>query len=113
MIDLVKMFDSVEVPIVASDPDFNTIYMNKRAKKLYKEQNYEEDLVGTNLIECHKPETMDKITKLFHKFRNKEKKLSYYIGDIPGGKETVVQVPFYNNGILIGVVEFHFEGTLT
>jgi transcriptional regulator with PAS, ATPase and Fis domain len=112
MIDLVKMFDNVEVAIVASDPDFNIIYMNKRAKKLYKEQNYEEDLVGTSLIECHKPETMDKITKLFQEFRNKEKKFSYYIGDIPWGKETVVQVPFYNNGVLAGVVEFHFESIL-
>ena len=112
MIDLAKMFDSVEVAIVASDPDFNIIYMNKRAKKLYKDQNYEEDLVGTNLIECHKQETMEKIKELFEVFRNKEKQLSYYIGDIPWGKETVVQVPFYNDGVLAGVVEFHFEGTL-
>ena len=112
MIDLVKMFDSVEVAIVASDPDFKIIYMNHRAKKMFKEQYNKEYLVGTSMTECHKPETMEKITKLFQEFRNREKTSSYYVGDITGGKETVVQVPFYNGDKLAGVVEFNFEGTL-
>jgi len=112
MIDLVKMFDIVEVAIVASDPDFNIIYMNNRAKKLFKEQYNKENLVGTSMTECHKPETMEKIKKLFQEFRNREKTSSYYVSDIPGGKETVVQVPFYNGDELAGVVEFNFEGTL-
>jgi transcriptional regulator with PAS, ATPase and Fis domain len=106
------MFDRVEVAIVASDPDFNIIYMNARAKKLFKEQFNKENLVGTSMTECHQPETMEKITKLFQEFRNKEKTLSYYISDFPGGKETIVQVPFYDGDELAGVVEFDFESSL-
>jgi PAS domain S-box-containing protein len=112
MIDLEQMFDRVEVTIVASDPDFNIIYMNARAKKLFKEQYNRENLVGTNMTECHQPETMEKIRKLFQEFRSKEKTLSYYVNDLPGGKETVVQVPFYDGDHLAGVVEFDFESTL-
>lgn len=112
MVDLAKMFDSVEVAIVASDPDFKIIYMNNRAKKLFKEQFNKENLVGTSMTKCHKPKTMEKITKLFQEFRNKEKTLSYYVSDVPGGKETVVQVPFYSHDEFAGVVEFDFESTL-
>ena len=112
MIDLAQMFDRVEVAIVASDPDFNIIYLNQRAKKLFKERYQKEDLVGTSMVECHQPETMEKITKLFQEFRSKEKTLSYYVSDLPGGKETVVQVPFYDGDHLAGVVEFDFESPL-
>ncbi len=36
MIDLVKMFDTVEVAIVASDTDLNIVYANARSKKMFK-----------------------------------------------------------------------------
>ncbi len=38
MIDLVKMFDTVEVAIVASDTDLNIVYANARSKKMFKDQ---------------------------------------------------------------------------
>ena len=112
MIDLVKMFDTVEVAIVASDTDLNIVYTNARSKQLFKDQLNQENLVGRSLTECHKPATVEKIKKLFQEFRNKEKALDYYVMDISGGKATVVQVPFYNGGDLTGVMEFIFESSL-
>jgi len=112
MIDLVKMFDTVEVAIVASDADLNIVYANARCTKIFKGQSNQESLVGRSLTECHKPATVDKIRKIFHQFRNREKVLDYYIMDIPGGKATVVQIPFYDGGDFAGVMEFIFESTL-
>ena len=41
-----------------------------------------------------------------------QKALDYYVMDIPGGKVTIVQVPFYDDGDLTGVMEFIFESAL-
>jgi len=112
MIDLVKMFDAVEVAIVASDTDLNIVYANARSRKMFKNQLNQGSLVGRSLTECHKPETVEKIRKLFQEFRNKEKALDYYVMDTPGGKVTIVQVPFYDGSDLTGVMEFIFESAL-
>jgi len=112
MIDLVKMFDTVEVAIVASDTDLNIVYANARSKKMFKDQLNQGSLLGRSLTECHKPATIEKIKELFQEFRNKEKALGYYVIDIPGGKATIVQIPFYDGDDLAGVMEFIFESAL-
>ena len=112
MADIKKMFDNVEVAIVASDPEFNVIYANERCKKVFKELLNEENFVGTNMSACHKPETMEKLKVLYQEYRDKKKPLDYYIMDIPGGKATIVSVPFYDGDDLAGVVEFVFESSL-
>jgi len=112
VIDLAKMFDAVEVAIVASDTDLNIVYANARSKKMFKNQLNQGNLVGRSLTACHKPKTVEKIRKLFQEFRNKEKALDYYVMDTPGGKVTIVQVPFYDGGDLTGVMEFIFESAL-
>ena len=38
--------------------------------------------------------------------------LDYYTMDIPDGKLTIVNVPFYEGDTFAGVVEFIFEGSL-
>jgi transcriptional regulator with PAS, ATPase and Fis domain len=112
MADIEKMFDNLEVAIVASDPDFNVIYANERGKKVFKELLNEENFVGKNMSECHKPETMDKLKVLYQEYRDKKKTLDYYTMDIPQGTATIVNVPFYDRGTFAGVVEFVFESSL-
>lgn len=112
MADIEKMFDNVEVAIVASDPDFNVIYANERGKKVFKALLNEEGFVGKNMSECHKPETMEKLKVLYQEYRDKKKALDYYTMDIPEGRATIINVPFYDRGTFAGVVEFVFESSL-
>ena len=110
--DVKKMFDNLKVAAIASDPDFNIIYLNKLGEELFKNIMNAENLVGSNMRVCHKPETNEKLEKLFQEYRKRERALDYYVMDIPGGKATIVNVPFYDGDEFAGVVEFIFESAL-
>ena len=110
--DATKMFDNLEVATIASDASFKIIYINKRGEKLFKALMNAENLVGTDMQRCHKPETNEKLNKLFQEYREKKRNLDYYVMDVPGGKATIVNVPFYDGDEFTGVVEFIFESTL-
>lgn len=110
--DVKKMLDNLNVGAVASDADFNIIYVNRRAEELFKALMNAENLVGTNMRQCHKPETNEKLNMLFQEYREKKRALDYYVMDISGGKATIVNVPFYDGDDFAGVVEFIFESAL-
>jgi PAS domain S-box-containing protein len=110
--DAKNMFDNLKVAAIASDPDFNISYINRRGEELFKAIMNAENLVGTNMRSCHKPETNEKLEKLFQEYRKGERALDYYVMDIPGGKATIVNVPFYDGVEFAGVVEFIFESGL-
>jgi len=107
-----RMFANLKVAAIASDPDFNIIYINKRGEELFKAVMNAENLVGTNMRACHKPETNEKLENLFQEYREKKRNLDHYVMDVPGGKATIVNVPFYEGDEFTGVVEFIFEGPL-
>ncbi|MCF8129179.1 MAG: PAS domain-containing protein [Deltaproteobacteria bacterium] len=107
-----KIFDNIKVAMVVSDPDLNVTYANERCKEVFKALLNEEDFVGKNMRECHKPETIETISALYEEYREKKKSLDYYTMDIPDGKATVVNVPFYDGDTFAGVVEFVFESSL-
>jgi PAS domain S-box-containing protein len=111
-IDVKKMLDNLKVAAIASDPDFNITYINKRGEELFKAVMNADNLVGSNMRVCHKPETNEKLEKLFQEYRDRERTLDYYVMDIPGGKATIVNVPFYDGDEFAGVVEFIFESAL-
>lgn len=110
--DAKSMFDNLKVATIASDPDFNITYINRRGEELFKALMNAENLVGTNMRACHKPETNAKLEKLFQEYREKKRTLDYYVMDVPDGKATIVNVPFYEGDKFAGVVEFVFESAL-
>ena len=110
--DVQKMFDNLNTAIVASDADFKVIYANPVCKQMFKVMLNMENFVGKHMGECHKPETMEKMKKTFEEYKEKKIKLDYYTMDIPDGKLTIVNVPFYEGDTFAGVVEFVFEGSL-
>ena len=112
MADAVKMFDNLKAAIVASDANFNVLYANPRCKQLFKALLGMEDFVGKNMSACHQPETMVKLKALYEEYREKKRTLDYYTMDVPEGKLTIVNVPFYEGDRFEGVVEFVFEGSL-
>jgi PAS domain S-box-containing protein len=110
--DVKMMLDNLKVAAIAADPDFNITYINKRGEELFKAIMNAENLVGSNMRACHKPETNEKLEKLFQEYRKRERTLDYYVMDIPGGKATIVNVPFYDGDEFAGVVEFIYESAL-
>lgn len=110
--DLQSMVDSLKVGLTATDANFKITYINERGKELFKALLNADDLVGKNVQECHKPETKEKLINLYQEFREKKKSLNYYVMDVPNGKATVVQAPFYNGEEFAGVFEFIFESAL-
>ncbi len=112
MVDVAKMFETLNAAVMTSDTNFKIIYANDKCRKRFKKAWNIENLVGTDMADCHKPETMEKLKTLYQEFAEKKKKLHYYTKDIPDGKLTFVDVPFYDGDNFAGVVEFIFESSL-
>jgi transcriptional regulator with PAS, ATPase and Fis domain len=110
--DVEKMIGNLNTAVVACDADFIVTYANEKCKQVFKATSNTEGFVGNHMADCHKPETMEKLEILFEEYREKKKNLDYYTMDIPDGKLTIVNVPFYEGDTFAGVVEFFFEGSL-
>jgi nitrogen fixation/metabolism regulation signal transduction histidine kinase len=110
--DTVKMLENLNAAVVACDPDFNVTYANPKCKRMFKTLLNMENFVGGNMKDCHKPETMVKLEKLFAEYRQNKRKMDYYTMDVPAGTLTIVNVPCYDADDFVGVVEFIFEGSL-
>jgi transcriptional regulator with PAS, ATPase and Fis domain len=109
---IAEMMDKLNTAVVACDPDFKVTYANPACKQAFKALLNAENFVGKNMADCHKPETMVKLQKMFQEYKDKKIKLDYYTMDVPSGKLTIVNVPFYDGDTFSGVVEFIFEGSL-
>jgi PAS domain S-box-containing protein len=112
MDDIRKMIENLNTAVVACDANFKITYANEKCKKMFKITSNIENFVGNHMADCHKPETMEKLKKLFVEYKEKKKNLDYYTVDVPNGKITLVNVPFYEGDTFSGVVEFIFEGAL-
>ena len=109
MVDAAKMFENTKAAIVASDENFNIIYQNERCRELFKELFDRADYIGSNMAQCHKPETTEKVKALYEAYREKKRFLDYFVMDLPRGKAVLVNIPFYEGEKFAGVVEFVFE----
>jgi len=107
-----EMVEKLNTAVVWCDANFKVIDANARCKQLFKELLNMEDFVGRNMAECHTPATMEKLKNLFQEYKEKKRKLDYYTMDVPDGKLTIVNVPFYDGDTFAGVTEFVFEGSL-
>ena len=112
MMDFTNACANLNTAIVISDCDFNITHVNQRAYEMFKTLEIEGLEVGRNMAECHKPETVEKLKKIYKSFSEKKIKLHYYTSEGPEGILTIVAVPFYNGDVMGGVVEFIFEGGL-
>lgn len=112
--DIKNIIDNLKVGAVASDTNYNIIYINKRGKEVSKLKGVlnAESLMGSNIQSCHKPKTREILKNLFQEYREKKRCFYHYVVDLPSGKTTVVNVPFYDGDEFAGVVEFIFEGAL-
>ncbi|MBW2688772.1 MAG: PAS domain-containing protein [Deltaproteobacteria bacterium] len=112
MSDVTKAWENLNTGVVVSDPDFNVLYVNKRAYEIFDELEIAGLKVGMNMVDCHKPETIQKLKGIYQAFADKKIKIHHYTTDGPEGTLTIVAVPFYDGDTLGGVVEMVFEGGL-
>ena len=110
--DVARMFEDINVAIVASDANYQIIYQNKKCRELFRKIFNRTDYVGSNLDECHRTETTEKVKGYYRKYKEKKIQIDYYVMEEPSGKITVVNAPVYDGGQFVGVVEFIFESSL-
>jgi len=95
--------DEFSVAITVSDTDGNILYMNDKSGKTFSKYGGKE-LIGTNLSNCHKPESWEMITDIM-----KNNKTNCYTIEKEGIKKLIYQAPWYNNGQPAGLVELSME----
>lgn len=93
-----KIFDffkGINVSITISDTEGNVVYMNDKAKSVFG------DMVGKNMMGCHKASSQDTIKRLIN-----EKDTNVYTiqkGDV---KKMIYQTPWYEDGEIKGLIEY-------
>lgn len=89
--------------ITVSDRDGNILYMNGKSASSFAKRGGKA-LEGSNLRECHKPESWQKIIRIME-----TGKANCYTIEKNGIKKMIWQAPWYVNNSMEGLVEFSFE----
>ena len=92
-------FEHFPAAITVTDENGTIIAMNAKSAETFKKTGGL-DLLGQSVMDCHPPETQDKVRALYE---NSEPNV--YTIQKHGIKKLVYQAPFYENGELKGVVE--------
>ena len=93
--NIFDFFKEINVSITVSDTEGNVVYMNDKAKSVFS------DMVGKNMMACHKQSSQDTIKRLID-----EKATNVYTiqkGDV---KKMIYQTPWYVDGEIKGLVEY-------
>ena len=110
MPDRKYLLDRLGAAVVATDADGIIVYLNRAGEDLFAKYGPPESLLGRNLADCHKPETMIRIKEMYDSFKNGDRRPRFYVRENEKGKRTVVQVPVYDGDELEGVMEFILSG---
>ena len=93
--NIFDFFKEINVSITISDTEGNVVYMNDKAKSVFG------DMVGKNMMSCHKPSSQETIKRLID-----EKETNVYTiqkGDV---KQMIYQTPWYVDGAIKGLIEY-------
>lgn len=88
-------FKEINVSITVSDTEGNVLYMNDKAKSVFS------DMVGKNMMSCHKKSSQDIIKRLID---NKE--TNVYTIQKAETKKMIYQTPWYVDGEIKGLIEY-------
>lgn len=94
--------NEMNVAITACDLEGNIVYMNNKSRKTF--EKYGDSLIGNNLKNCHSVKSWEMIVR----FMNEGLRNSYTI-EKQGVKKLIHQTPWYEDGVLKGLVEFSIE----
>jgi transcriptional regulator with PAS, ATPase and Fis domain len=91
------------VSITVCDKKGVITYLNDKSRKTFAKDTNDE-LIGVNLKDCHSPEST---TKIFHLMDTK--KSNIYTIEKRAKKKMIVQVPWYMENEIGGLVELSIE----
>ena len=98
-----QWIDEFPAAITVCDANGIIIQMNKKAIISF-EKECGENLIGTNLLDCHPEPSKSKLKELFN-----TKKKNVYTIEKNGVKKLIYQTPWYKDGIYAGFVELSLE----
>ena len=91
------------VAITVTDSEGKILYMNDKSGATFKKHGGM-DLVGSNLRDCHKPESWEKITDIML-----HDSVNCYTIEKEGIKKLIYQAPWHEQGKPSGLVELSVE----
>ena len=100
--DFKNWADNFDCAITVCDTEANILYINEKASATFK--RFGDNLTGRNLKEFHGERAWTMITKMIS-----ENQSNHYTIDKGGVKKIVHQKPWYENGKVMGLVEFSME----
>jgi transcriptional regulator with PAS, ATPase and Fis domain len=109
----IDMFKNLTTAVIVADANHVVIYQNEKSIEFFTLAFGTGDYMGRSILELHKPETTEMIKIHYQEYLEKTRNLYHYTVDVPDGKITIVNSPFYNDdGDFAGVVEFIFDSSL-
>ncbi len=93
--------EELSCAVTVCDKDANIIYQNSKARDTFK--NYG-DLNGKNLKDCHGEKSWNMILDMLASGKS-----NTYTIEKKGVKKMIHQTPWYQDGILMGLVELSIE----
>lgn len=101
--DGINWVEGLGVAITVSDSSGKIIYMNGKSASTFAREGGK-SLEGSNLRACHKPESWQKIKEILETGTS-----NFYTIEKNGMKKMICQSPWYENGIIAGLVEISME----
>ncbi len=111
---ILDLYDNMGLSVAVIDRDLKIIYRNQAAQRLYSKLFGEREYLGYSTRNCHSGVNQKNIDALFLMFAM-GKPLNYYHGHFPaaeGGEITAMQLPYYVNGNVEGMIEVLVESNL-
>lgn len=111
---ILKMYEQTGVPVAVIDRDMKIIYCNQAAQKFYSKLFGERDYLGYSTRKCHSQVNQKNIDALYLMFAM-GKQMNFYHANFPGaegGEVTVLQFPYFVDGVLEGILEINIESSL-
>lgn len=106
-----NILDHMKVAVTCVDADGIILYANAAARKRPSKTPRD---VGVNMRDCHKDASNEKIVEIYKDFRNGRSEPHHYISTITGGRDLVIMIPIFENGVFTSCVSqvypLNFEG---
>lgn len=107
--ELGTLFGGLRAAVTVADEDGRIVFMNDLAVEQYQDRGGER-LVGTDLYDCHNPDSRKKIRQLYARYRTGDLAPTRYRearGD--GLAEGIILIPLVVDGHFRGIAELMWE----
>jgi transcriptional regulator with PAS, ATPase and Fis domain len=98
-----EWIEKLDGNVIVSDAEGTVIYMNEKAISKYEKEGGR-NLIGKNLMDCHKETSRQKILEIMTTHKN-----NVYTIEKKGKKKIIYQSPWFKDEEFRGIIEFSLE----